>query len=486
MGYAMVKARTILTLFATLAASHDALGSDVTVLARNHSAKSRRVAPVEERYGGLVVCHGKGCMQEWKAGIAKAGPHYIHVYYAAERSRPVRLTINGRREKGSFLKRETGGWHPAHLDWATLGPFAFERGENSIRIDTPSAGDMPHLAGFVISEDARRWDKKAIEKAFPDMKETARKACTKMQEQMPVNRAELRERLGADHVVFIKRYPYTANHYYTEYLNSRWTPGGGIFVLSLEDGSERQIATELKGGVFGRMDVSFDAKRIVFDWKRSNNEGYRIYEIGVDGRGLRQVLGAPADEAEVIKKYRLGYHNGSDDMHPCYLPDGGFAFVSTRCKTSTLCNGADAFTTTVVYRMEADGSGLRQLSFGALSEFSPAVLPDGRVMYSRWEYVDKGAVASKCIWSMRPDGTASSEVYGNDIQYPTTMVQARPIPGAPGKYVFLGCPHYPQNGLGTVVRLDMNKHIRTTDPMTYMTPYVKLLAEGGWHFLEGN
>ena len=65
--------------------------------------------------------------------------------------------------------------------------------------------------------------------------------------------------------------------------------------------------------------------------------------------------------------------------------------------------------------MDADGDNVRQLSFGALSEFTPTVLPDGRIMYARWEYVDKGAVAAKCIWAMRPDGTDSSEIYGNDI-----------------------------------------------------------------------
>jgi len=296
--------------------------------------------------------------------------------------------------------------------------------------------------------------------------------------------ARLRELLGADEIVFIKRFTYTANHYYTEYLNSRWTPGGGIFILSLADGSVRRVATELEGGVFGRFDISFDARRIVFDWKCSKDEGYRIYEVGVDGKGLRQVLAAPDNEAALVAKYRLDYHNGTDDMHPCYLPDGGIAFVSTRCQTSTLCHGGDAFTTTVLYRMDADGKNVRQLSFGALSEFTPTVLPDGRIMYARWEYVDKGAVAAKCIWAMNPDGRASSEIYGNDIRFPTTMIQARPIPGVPNNYVLLGCPHYPQNALGTIVRIDMNKPIRTEEPMTYLTPEVKVLAEGGWHFLD--
>ena len=301
---------------------------------------------------------------------------------------------------------------------------------------------------------------------------------------MAANRTRLRTMLGTDEVVFLKRFTYNSNHYYTEYLNSQWKPGGGLFILSLKDGSTRQLAGELTGGVFGRFDISFDARTIVFDWKRSHDEGYRIYEVGVDGSGLRQILKAPDNEAELVKKYRYEYHNGTDDMHPCYLPDGGIAFVSTRCQTSTLCHGGDAFTTCVLHRMDGDGGSLRQLSFGALSEFTPTVLADGRIMYARWEYVDKGAVAAKCIWAMRPDGTASSEIYGNSIVFPTTMIQARPIPGVPNNYVLLGCPHFPQNALGTIVRIDMNKPVRTDEPMTYLTPEVKILSEGGWHFLD--
>lgn len=304
------------------------------------------------------------------------------------------------------------------------------------------------------------------------------------EEAVTACRAALRDEFGVDEVLFIKRITYTSTHYYSEFIDSRWTPGGGIYLLSLADGTVRSLTAGLQGGVVGRMDLSFDAKRVVFDWKRSNDEGYRIYEVRADGSGLRQVLPPPDNEAALVNKYRLGYHHGTDDMHPCYLPDGGIAFVSTRCQASTLCHGGDVFTTTVLYRMDADGKHLKQLSFGALSEFTPTVMPDGRILYARWEYVDKGAVAAKCIWAMWPDGTGSSEIYGNDVPFPTTMIQARAIPGAPYKYVLLGCPHYPQNALGTVLRVDTSRPIRTDEPMTYLTPDVKVLDEGGWHFRD--
>jgi hypothetical protein len=139
---------------------------------------------------------------------------------------------------------------------------------------------------------------------------------------MAATRTRLRQMLGTDEIVFIKLFTYNSNHYYTEFLNSQWKPGGGIYILSLTDGSTRQLATELKGGVFGRFDISFDARKVVFDWKRSNDEGYRIYEVGIDGSGLRQILKAPDNEAELVKKYHLDYgrRNLQDKDHPDFRP----------------------------------------------------------------------------------------------------------------------------------------------------------------------
>ncbi len=289
-----------------------------------------------------------------------------------------------------------------------------------------------------------------------------------------------------DEIVFVRRYTYNANHYYTEFINSDWMPGGNLCVLSLKDGSVRELAPQLKGGVFERFDLSFDAKRVVFAWKCAAQEGYRIYEVRIDGSGLRQLTFPPKDEKEIQRNYRVydHYHHGTDDMHPCYLPDGGIAFISTRCQYGILCDGPDDFTTTVLYRMDSDGRNMQRLSNSSVSEASPAVLPDGRIMYTRWEYVDKGAVSVKCLWAMKPDGSASQEIYANDISLPPTFIYGRPIPQTSNQYVVMGTPHYPQNGIGTVIRLDMSKGIRTRDPMTYMTPYVDIRSEPGFSFRE--
>ena len=299
--------------------------------------------------------------------------------------------------------------------------------------------------------------------------------------------ADLKMPADVEKVIFVKRLTYSSNHYYTEFINSTWAPGGNLCVLDLKTREVRELVPAMASGVFERFDLSFDAKRVVFAWKKGPQDGYRIYEVSTDGTGLRQLTFPQPDDAELVRKYRVdpNYHHGTDDLCPCYLPDGGIVFISTRCQYGILCDPPDNFTTTVLYRMDGNGKGLAKLSNSSVSETGPSILPDGRVLYTRWEYVDKGAVSVKGLWAMRPDGTSSVEVYGNDIALPPTLNFGRAIPGMAQGYVVMGVPHCPQNNVGTVIRLDMSRPIRTREPMTWMTPYVDIRAEGGFDFEDG-
>jgi hypothetical protein len=291
---------------------------------------------------------------------------------------------------------------------------------------------------------------------------------------------------GVDKLVFLRRYTLNANHVYTEYLNSRWTPGGGLCILDLKSGEVKDLVPELNEGVVNRFDVSYDAKRILFDYKKGPHEGYRIYEVNIDDSGLRQLTFPLENEEELVRLYGNGsYHHGTDDMHPCYLPDGGIAFVSTRCQYGILCNAPDVYTTKTVFRMDGDGGNITALSNSPVSEASPAVLPDGRIIYHRWEYVDKAAGNVKCLWAMNPDGTATSEIYGNTITFPETMIYPRPIPGAPGKIVMLGASHCcPNNAMGAVIVIDTSDDIRSVETMKFITDDIRALAHTGFHFRD--
>lgn len=312
----------------------------------------------------------------------------------------------------------------------------------------------------------------------------------RMQRQMLVDRNPL---LRDRELLFVKRHTYDSKHYYDDFQHiRRW--GGNLCVLSLAGGQVRRVAPELEGGVFDRYDLSFDGKRIVFGYRRPRNEGFRIFEIGVDGRGLRQVTRVPEDEQRRIATYgqtstgdsfygSLGYQFWTDDLHPCYLPGGDICFASTRCEHGVLCTPLHYLACTNLFRMDAEGNGIRPISRGALSEFTPTIMEDGRILYNRWEYVYKGIAAVQPLWTMRPDGSGSEEFYGNNIANPGVLWQARQVPGRPRLAVAIGCGHEPL-GIGQVLLLDLNKEKRTPKPMVSLTPEVKTQGLRGLYQLR--
>ncbi|MCP4379037.1 MAG: hypothetical protein GY794_23045 [bacterium] len=301
-----------------------------------------------------------------------------------------------------------------------------------------------------------------------------------------------------DKVVFIKRFTYQSSHYYTDFIDGCKYYGGGLCVLDVKTGKVTDILPKMGKGIFGRFDLSFDAKKIVFDWKANANTGFYIYEVNVDGSGLRQLTFPPKNEEALKKKYKNhkgrnwckhsmsfdSYQSATEDMHPCYLPDGGIAFISTRCHIGILCDGPDRLVTTVLYRMDKDGKNMEKLTNSAVSEASPSVMSDGRILYTRWEYVDKGAVSVKCLWSMKPDGSSTIEVAGQEIAFPDSFLHARQVPGVPNKILFLGTPHCPQSGVGTILMVDTNKNIRVKkEAYTYITPNSDIQDEPGFSFM---
>ncbi|GAF87373.1 unnamed protein product, partial [marine sediment metagenome] len=250
-------------------------------------------------------------------------------------------------------------------------------------------------------------------------------------------------------IIFVKRFTYHSSHFYTDFLDGCSLYGGNISVLDLKTGKVTDLFPKnslMAGGIVGRFTLSFDAKKLVFDWKKAPIEGFRIYEINVDGTNLRQLTFPPADEKKRVAKYDLhakggnqkNYFYQTDDMHPCYAPNGSIFFTSTRPQHGVLCS--TYLTAPLIYKMNSDGSNMQRMTLSAVSEFSPAVTPDGWITYSRWEYVDKGQLGIKCLWAMKPDGSGSKEIYGNDIPFPPTMLHGRPIAGVPHKYVMLGTP----------------------------------------------
>ncbi|MDO4569839.1 MAG: hypothetical protein Q4D38_05610 [Planctomycetia bacterium] len=312
---------------------------------------------------------------------------------------------------------------------------------------------------------------------------------------------KIRAKFGVEKVVFVERATFQSSHYYTDYIDGSRFFGTDICILDLKTGEVTKLLPDsMKSGIINRFDISFDAKKIVFDWKKDNKSGFHIWEIGVDGTNLRQLTFPQDDDAKMVEKYAIYrsqprhwvrkpecypvnfgvYQRWTDDMHPCYLSDGGIAFVSTRCRHGILCDGDDVLTTTVLYRMDAEGKKIEKLTNSAVSEATPVLLDDGRILYTRWEYVDKGGSCVKCLWSMKQDGSGSAEVFGGTHAMPPSILHGRRIPGQKSLYTATAAPHCPQTGVGTIVRIDTSRDIRSADAMEHMTPETKCRGEGNY------
>lgn len=183
----------------------------------------------------------------------------------------------------------------------------------------------------------------------------------------------------------------------------------------------RQMVEQAEG-IVRDADISFDGQKIMFSMRRNKADDYHIYEMNVDGTNLRQ----------------LTFGSEIGDVDPIYLPSGKILFSSTRDPKMCQCNRHISLN---VFTAEADGANILQVSGNGLSDFHSSLMPDGTVMYSRWEYVDRHFGPSLGLWTSNPDGTRHKLFMGNNSWVPGSMVDARAIPGTDKVICIYGACH---------------------------------------------
>jgi len=277
-------------------------------------------------------------------------------------------------------------------------------------------------------------------------------------------------------LLFVKRHAYMAPHIYDEYTT--WRPGGGIYVIEnpADPPEQRRIRAvidpdtkeTLGEGVYRDPEISWDAKRVLFAFKGGPDDHTRIYEIGVgsegnSGTGLRQLTDPDSDCDKPPQEDRYG--KGHHDVTPCYLPDGRIVFTSTRARALVPCFNSGVDT---LHVMEADGSNIRSISVNNVNEFDPAVLHDGRILYGRWEYVDKTALYMQSLWTISPDGRMEEALFANNLARPTAVLDARPVPGSR----LIAAAFTPHNGqsVGAIVMIDPHGGKNDLGAVTNFTP----------------
>ncbi|HEY5757065.1 MAG TPA: hypothetical protein VIU34_14630 [Steroidobacter sp.] len=164
--------------------------------------------------------------------------------------------------------------------------------------------------------------------------------------------------------------------------------------------------------------VNYDGSKVLFsmraqfieDADEEDQPTWNIWEYDVAARQLRRVI-----TSDIVEE------TGHDIM-PHYLPDGRIVFSSTRQQTARAIlldenkpqfagqdenDNEPAF---VLHVMDADGTNIHQISFNQSHDLDPEVLPNGRVVFTRWEHqIDDNQFD---LYSVNPDGSDLQLLYG--------------------------------------------------------------------------
>jgi hypothetical protein len=286
-------------------------------------------------------------------------------------------------------------------------------------------------------------------------------------------------------IVFMKRRRFICQmlHEYLGYFYDYGDiAGGGVYVLE-EPGHSLKvhdlIRERLPRGNYTTLALSYDAQTIYFafaeraakkpDYYSPQRRCFHIYAINADGTNLRQLTVGP-----------------DDDFDPCPLPDGGIAFMSTRRGGFGRChNPWEPLPSYTLHRMDTSGKAVRTLSYHETNEWHPSVLLDGRIVYSRWDYVDRSAANYHGLWVSNPDGTNPGILFGNYTQRINACFQPRAIPGS-NRIIFVAGAHHADVGGSLVVfdptreKLDLSTGQDRFDSIEVLTPEVCFPEAPGW------
>lgn len=271
--------------------------------------------------------------------------------------------------------------------------------------------------------------------------------------------------LAGKQILYVERHQYAGDHHNTATLfqvgeinTNKFAPGGAIKVYDVDSGTTRTLI-KLSTGVMRDPEISFDGKRVIFSMRKNLEDGYHIYEIGLDGSNLKQLTSS----------------EGVSDIDPLYLPDGDIVFTSTRQPKYCMCNRHIMGN---LFRMGADGSNITQIGVSTLFEGHSSLLSDGRILYDRWEYVDRNFGDAQGLWTVNPDGTKHAIYYGNNTASPGGVIDGRQILGTDLVVCIFGSCH--DRPWGSLAVIDRKKGVDGREPVVKIFPddAINIVANG--------
>jgi len=316
---------------------------------------------------------------------------------------------------GKKVVRTATGVSSERLTWQSWDVRVLKGRVVRIQIVDDSTDAWGHInVDHIIQSDKVRRDRRPVRKPARPGKRVIRKPLKPVDIEIQRKQAvSLLEKNGVNEIIFAARQVDGDGHWYANF--SYWSnnpkrtlyhEGGRLCRMNLKSGKVTCLINDPKGGVRDPH-VHYDGKKILVSYRKGGTAYYNLYEINIDGSGLKQITRGPFDDIEAI-----------------YLPDGDIVFCSSRANRFVQCYFVRVAT---VHRCKADGSDIRALSCNVEHDNTPWLLPDGRILHQRWEYIDRSQVRFHHLWTMNPDGTNQMVYYGN-MHGGTVMIDAKPIP----------------------------------------------------------
>jgi len=272
--------------------------------------------------------------------------------------------------------------------------------------------------------------------------------------------SELRKR--GSKIIFTKHYFLSGVVHYawTEHItdqqyserNVDYRMGASLNMLTIgENGSvEIEKLLDMPTGIIRDPNVSFDGSKIVFSMRRNDvDDDFHLYIMDAATRAVKQIT----------------FGLGVSDSEACFLPNGDLVFLSSRCIQNTDCWRQSVSN---LYTCDAEGRFMRRLGFDQVHTNYPQVMDDGRVIYTRWEYNDRGQIFPQPLFVMNGDGTGQSEFYGGNSWFPTSILHARGIPGTQKVIAIASGHHTTQRG--KLILVDRGKGTQEAVGIEYLAP----------------
>ena len=245
-------------------------------------------------------------------------------------------------------------------------------------------------------------------------------------------------------------------------LQKQGSPSGGMLpadygvksriLLVTPDRSVRVLSESFHGAC--EPDVSFDGARILIAGKRTAEDDWNIYAVGIDGAGVRQIT---SDMGDCRSPAYLSTLYTIVSPQPCYQ----LAFVSNFAGT---VNEQGPTRATHLYTCKLDGSALRRLTFNLSSDRDPFLMSDGRLLFACWQRstLRRGTRGRIGLWAVNIDGADGSLFAGAQ----TRRIRHMPCETANGLVVFVEADRVAWDGSGQLAAVRMRRPLHSYRPVT--------------------